>query len=613
MGPSIIVRNKQMVIRRGERVTLRCEADGDLPLEFSWRSKGKRIDHSFDVRYHIKNSPIDGGIVSEMTIIQTLLTDRGEYSCVANNEYGHDHSTITLQVQEPPNFPRNLHVTEYGSRSIVLAWSSGNDGNGENSIDLLSQPISNYILQYKESHETWNENNNQKLLPGEKTLALITSLRPDSIYNFRLFAENHLGTSSPSDILHVHTESEPPTGPPQKINIEPISAQQLLVTWRPPEKDKLNGELLGYTIGYRKLIETDKNYNFTRVSIPGGEVLNDFRLTGLSKYTQYSITVQAFNIKGDGPSSEPIIAHTLEDVPSAPPQLVQCNSLSAQNIQVSWQLPPKDNIHGIIQGYKLLYEPTNADIEYIERETKITSSLNTVLHGLQPFTNYSVQVLSFTRAGEGQVSSIISCSTEETVPDAPERVKSIANSETSAIISWLPPRRLNGVITKYTVFIRILEKGREINIIKENLPSHKHHYEAKDLKGRETYEAWITASTQIGQGPSTPVIKLSPSSTVSAGIISFGQTLNIAWRVDVKLACIFIGMPKPTAEWRLGHIKAMKNRLEISNDNTLTLRNVQRSHQGNYSCYVKNSLGSDHIVYQIFVQSKFFFLHLFNY
>lgn len=148
-----------------------------------------------------------------------------------------------------------------------------------------------------------------------------------------------------------------------------------------------------------------------------------------------------------------------------------------------------------------MYEPTNSDIEYIERKTNITS----------PFTNYSVQVLSFTRAGEGQVSSIISCSTEETVPDAPERLKSIANSETSAIISWLPPRRLNGIITKYNVFIRILEKGQEINIIKENLPSHKHHYEAKDLKRRETYEAWITASTQIGQGPSTPVIKLIPS------------------------------------------------------------------------------------------------------
>lgn len=45
----------------------------------------------------------------------------------------------------------------------------------------------------------------------------------------------------------------------------------------------------------------------------GGEGVNDFRLTGLDKYQQYSITVQAFNSNGDGPSSDPVLAQTLED------------------------------------------------------------------------------------------------------------------------------------------------------------------------------------------------------------------------------------------------------------------------------------------------------------
>lgn len=53
--------------------------------------------------------------------------------------------------------------------------------------------------------------------------------------------------------------------------------------------------------------------NYTRVGIPGGEIVNDFRITDLEKYTQYSITVAAFNIKGDGPASEAVIARTLED------------------------------------------------------------------------------------------------------------------------------------------------------------------------------------------------------------------------------------------------------------------------------------------------------------
>lgn len=215
----------------------------------------------------------------------------------------------------------------------------------------------------------------------------------------------------------------------------------------------------------------------------------------------------------------------------------------------------------------------------MSRETKITTSLNTVLHGLQPFTNYSVQVLGFTRAGEGP-SATTYCTTEETVPDPPERIKSVVNGESSVIISWLPPRRPNGIVTKYTVYIRVLDKGQEVKIIKDNIAAQKHHFEVKDLNARETYESWITASTRIGQGQSTsfafwirflvfslniffafliliflfdvgtPVIKLVPSNTVPAAIISFGQILSVAWKVEIKLACTFVGKPASKAEWK---------------------------------------------------------------
>lgn len=461
----MIVRNKQVSVRRGDPVTLRCEADGDQPLDVSWRAKGNRIDPTYDIRYNLKNSPLLKGMVSELTIVQSTLNDRGEYSCVATNAYGHDHAALHLQVQEPPNFPKNLRVTELGSRSVFLEWTPNEQDMQINGFSD-SQPITNYILQYKEAQDVWHDHNNQKLLPGDKTSALISSLKPALSYHFRLFAENHLGTSAPSDILHLHTEAEVPGGPPLSVAVEPLGAQQLLVTWRPPERELWNGELLGYTVGYHKLSGTDQSYNYSRIGISGGEGVNDFRLIGLDKYTQYGVTVQAFNAKGDGPASEQIMAHTLEDVPSAPPQGVTCTALTSQNIQVTWQAPPKANMHGIIQGYKLLYEPSNLEIDYGTRETKITSALNTVLHGLQPYTNYSVQVLAYTRAGEGVSSPVTSCTTEETVPDAPERIKSVVNSETSVIISWLPPRRPNGIVTKYIVYIRILDKGQEVKIIK---------------------------------------------------------------------------------------------------------------------------------------------------
>uniref|UniRef100_W8BRX8 Down syndrome cell adhesion molecule-like protein Dscam2 n=1 Tax=Ceratitis capitata TaxID=7213 RepID=W8BRX8_CERCA len=606
VGPSVTVSKKQVSVRRGDRVTLRCEADGDQPLNITWRAKANHIDPSYDIRYHIKDSPLSRGSVSEMTILQTILNDRGEYTCIATNNYGHDRAVIHLQVQEPPNFPVNLHVTDLGSRSVTLAWSPNDQdsifmNNGGNNRD--SQPISNYILQYKKAGDVWHEHNNQKLLPGDKTTAQIGSLRPAQAYHFRLYAENHLGTSAPSDILLVQTDAEVPSGRPQDVSAEPLGPQQLLITWRPPERETWNGELLGYTIAYQKHGAPDSVQNFTKVSSLGGEGLNDFRLTGLEKYTQYAITVSAFNVKGDGPPSELTMGHTLEDVPSAPPQGVTCIALTAQNIQISWQAPPKESNHGIIQGYKLLYEPGNIESEYGTRETKITSALSTVLHGLQPFTNYSVQVLAFTRAGEGVLSPTVSCTTEEAVPDAPERVKSVVSSESSVIISWLPPRRPNGIVTKYNVYIRILDKGQELKILKEVLPANNRHFEAKDLMLRETYEAWVTSSTRVGQGPSTPVIKLIPSPSVPAAIISFSQTLSVSWRVDLKLACVFVGNPKPNSEWKVLNARSKKHfRLEVSNDNTLTLRNIQRTHEGNYSCVVRNSIGSDHIVYQVFVQ-----------
>ena len=68
--------------------------------------------------------------------------------CVATNAYGHARASIKLLVQEPPNFPRNLHIAEQGSRSLLLAWSSPSS---EQDPAHASSPITNYIVQYKEA------------------------------------------------------------------------------------------------------------------------------------------------------------------------------------------------------------------------------------------------------------------------------------------------------------------------------------------------------------------------------------------------------------------------------------------------------------------------------
>lgn len=54
------------------------------------------------------------------------------------------------------------------------------------------------------------------------------------------------------------------------------------------------------------------------------------------------------------------------------------------------------------------------DFEEMDKPmTKITTALSAVIHGLQKFTNYSVQVLAFTNAGDGVASPPLQCLTNE--------------------------------------------------------------------------------------------------------------------------------------------------------------------------------------------------------
>ena len=105
----------------------------------------------FVCRYTVENSPTPDGLVSELRISQAGHADRGEYVCVARNAYGHDRVTIHLLVQEPPNFPRNLHVAELGSRAITLAWSPPSSVADTMHPD---SPIAKYVVQYKEAQGT---------------------------------------------------------------------------------------------------------------------------------------------------------------------------------------------------------------------------------------------------------------------------------------------------------------------------------------------------------------------------------------------------------------------------------------------------------------------------
>ena len=85
------------------------------------------------------------------------------------------------------------------------------------------------------------------------------------------------------------------------------SSTSISVQWGEVPTHNQNGIIVNYTVTYK---EEPNGSPITEImSAP----TNQTTLTGLKKYTNYSITVFASTAKGDGNVSEPIIVITDED------------------------------------------------------------------------------------------------------------------------------------------------------------------------------------------------------------------------------------------------------------------------------------------------------------
>ncbi len=61
---------------------------------------------------------------------------------------------------------------------------------------------------------------------------------------------NSQGGGPASSPVPVYVGEAVPTGAPRDLRANPVSATEVRLSWRPPEADRQNGDLLGYKIFY---------------------------------------------------------------------------------------------------------------------------------------------------------------------------------------------------------------------------------------------------------------------------------------------------------------------------------------------------------------------------
>ena len=98
-----------------------------------------------------------------------------------------------------------------------------------------------------------------------------------------------------------------PFAAPLNVRGHNTSSTSILVTWDDVPADDKNGIITSYSITYHSL--TQNHSNSTTVDHPDRQVT----LMGLREFVNYSITVFASTVKGNGPESDPVIISSGED------------------------------------------------------------------------------------------------------------------------------------------------------------------------------------------------------------------------------------------------------------------------------------------------------------
>ncbi|KAF5921205.1 hypothetical protein HPG69_018605 [Diceros bicornis minor] len=580
---------------KGHAKELNCTARGERPIIIRWEKGDTVIDPDRVMRYAITTKDNGDEVVSTLKLKPADRGDSVFFSCHAINSYGEDRGLIQLTVQEPPD-PPELEIREVKARSMNLRWTQRFDGN---SI------ITGFDIEYKNKSDSWDFKQSTRNISPTINQANIVDLHPASVYSIRMYSFNKIGRSEPSKELTISTEEAAPDGPPMDVTLQPVTSQSIQVTWKAPKKELQNGVIRGYQIGYRENSPgSNGQYSIVEMKATGDSEV--YTLDNLKKFAQYGVVVQAFNRAGTGPSSSEINATTLEDVPSQPPENVRALSITSDVAVISWSEPPRSTLNGVLKGYRVIFWSLYVDGEWGEMQNITTTRERVELRGMEKFTNYSVQVLAYTQAGDGVRSSVLYIQTKEDVPGPPAGIKAVPSSASSVVVSWLPPTKPNGVIRKYTIFCSSPGSGQPAPSEYETSPEQL-FYRIAHLNRGQQYLLWVAAVTSAGRGNSSEKVTIEPAGKAPAKIISFGGTVTTPWMKDVRLPCNSVGDPAPAVKWTKDSEDSaipvsMDGHRLIHTNGTLLLRAVKAEDSGYYTCTATNTGGFDTIIVNLLVQ-----------
>ncbi|XP_064323092.1 protein sidekick-2 isoform X2 [Phalacrocorax carbo] len=458
---------------------------------------------------NITNADVNNLLLEDLIIWTNYEIEVAAYNSAGLGVYSMKVTEWTLQgVPTVP--PGNVHAEATNSTTIRFTWNP---------------PSPQFINGINQGYKliAWE--------PEHEEEATVVTVRPnfqDSIHvgyvaGLRKFAEYLTsvlcfttpgdGPRSPPQLVRTHEDVPGPVG---HLSFSDILDTSLKVSWQEPLEK--NGILTGYRISWEEYNRTN-----TRVTHYLPNVTLEYRVTGLTALTTYTIEVAAMTSKGQGQvSSSTISSGVPPELPGAPTNLGISN-IGPRSVTLQFR-PGYDGKTSISRWQVEVGQSSEAEewglIHQLANEPDARSM---EVPNLKPYTYYSFRMRQVNIVGTSPPSlPSRRIQTLQAPPDvAPANVTLRTASETSLWLRWMPllEQEYNGNPDSvgYKIwYARLDGRGQPaVHVVRDRV---EREYTIEDLEEWTEYRVQVQAFNAIGSGPwSHSVVGRTRESVPSSG------------------------------------------------------------------------------------------------
>ncbi|XP_068580867.1 tyrosine-protein kinase Mer [Cebidichthys violaceus] len=286
--PTFIHQPEDRNVTRNTPFTLLCDAVGPPdPVKIRWLRDG--LPYS-DFHNSSSNYSVSG--VDKYT----------QFSCEAHNPKGVTTSReANINIKVLPGPVSNVTVMERQSNKLMLSWSPRHDG---------FSPLTKCHIRVKEVSRRKGEVTTTRFInvTVPPFQCEVPGLQAMTWYNVSVSCSNEVGASPVTMWIQSNTTEGVPSVYPRNVTAQ-LNESWLVIRWKPPPDDKINGILRGYDVIVRHGTHMNKIHSYNTVAFVDVQEFN----------TTYSVEVAACTQAGSGMVSPRVWLFVPEDKSVVPP------------------------------------------------------------------------------------------------------------------------------------------------------------------------------------------------------------------------------------------------------------------------------------------------------